>query len=289
MCSGIHGRALPTASVRLDFDLSMSTSNTKAFDFASPAEWDVFYRQQQLDEHTYQTPNTEWHDSVALEDIAAAVPPNSTCLVVGCGTSRLPQVLLQQPAPPRSLIMLDTSPTCLERLKQLYGDTCGTTTMDYVCGDATQLTQYFATSSSSKNKINIDISCTTATTRGFKSYATTATRESSVDIIVDKGLMDAILCSEGWDGPLERMLQEASQVLKPAIGQYLLISYQLPRTTREFLVEVGRDVGLEWEYDVDLSVVAQGRQAGDKVSSTDNKTTSGESRINIALATKIPT
>lgn len=268
--------------------------STTPFDFASPTEWDAFYRRQQrqhqqedqmLHDGNSRQPliiTTEWHDSIALEDIATVVPSHSRCLLVGCGTSRLPEVLLHQPAPPRSLVLMDTSPTCLEQLKALYGnvgkDSSTTTHMEYVCGDATRLCYYFGTSVVTDNKSS---SGDPQQTRPFLFF----------DMIIDKGLTDAILCSEGWDGPLESMLREASQILTPVSGQYLLISYQLPRTTREFLEEVGRDVGLEWQFDVDLTAIAQHLQ----VPVTDEAFVTGEkrvrpsssSRVSVALATKI--
>jgi hypothetical protein len=80
----------------------------------------------------------------------------------------------------------------------------GGMTIDYVCGDVTQLCDYFGNDESSQdNGAIFDM------------------------VILDKGLTDAILCSEGWDGPLERMLQQATTILTPNTGQYLLISYRL--------------------------------------------------------------
>lgn len=68
------------------------------------------------------------------------------------------------------------------------------------------------------------------------------------DVIVDKGLMDALLCGEGWNGPVATLLEEASQKLR-CKGVYVLVSYRLPRSTREYLTEVGDRVGLTWEFD----------------------------------------
>ena len=76
-----------------------------------------------------------------------------------------------------------------------------------------------------------------------------SSQQLSFDIIIDKGLTDAILCGEGWDGPLEKVLYESAKILSMGTGRYLLISYQLPSSTKEFLVNVGKDVGLEWEFD----------------------------------------
>ena len=232
------------------------------FDFSSPREWDRFYqeRKHKSGKDEFILPiEVEWHDSIPLQDIANAVPPQSTVLMVGCGTSRLPQVLLEQNAPKR-MVLLDTSQTCLDQLREILPASSNTTTaIDYVCGDATRLVDYFG-----------------ATTNGDKDDAI----PMSFDAIIDKGLTDAILCSEGWDGPLARMLEQAATILRPETGQYLLISYQLPRTTQEFLVEVCSQVGLEWEFDVDLLSRSNGamQDMGEE--------TSTKSRCMVSLATR---
>jgi hypothetical protein len=238
----------------------------------SPTEWDAFYVQQQHQKHDDQpSSHIEWHDSISLYDIAAAVPPNCRCLMVGCGTSRLPQVVLQQQDPPKSLVLLDSSSTCLDQLKGIYGmEYGGLTTLEYVCGDATRLTNYFDVANAGQ---------------ALQAPADAA-KSPRFDLILDKGLTDAILCSEGWDGPLERMFHEASQIMTPQTGQYLLISYALPRTTRDFLLEVGRDAGLEWHFDVDLSSIAPRKLSEDPTGSVVARTNNQKSRVSIALATK---
>jgi hypothetical protein len=159
---------------------------------------------------------TEWHSSISLERIASYIPETiaADCLMVGCGNSRLPQTALS--ARPRSrLVLMDTSETCLEQLHQIYGSAVG-----YKCGDALQMSTLFRDD------------------------------HALFDIIIDKGLIDALLCGDGWDGDLSRLLHEASKVLKPSSGKYLLISYRLPSSTQDFLQEVGEAVGLKWEFDL---------------------------------------
>jgi hypothetical protein len=251
--------------------LVVSTANP--FDFSSTAEWDVFYRQQQAE----YIPSVEWHEGVPLSDIASVVPPNSTCLMVGCGNSRLPEALLKRPqsTPPKSLIFLDTSQTCLDQLKETYGSVYGSTTMQYVCGDATRLTKYF-----------FDLSCPKQPSLKNLGIATPNLGQGHIDMIIDKGLTDALLCSEGWNGPLERMFHEACRVLTPHVGQYLLISYPLPRTTREFLVDVGRNVGLEWQFDMDLTTLRKKEHGAESKAVSNERRNQGESRVSIALAVK---
>jgi hypothetical protein len=155
----------------------------------------------------------EWHSTIPLERVASYIPEDSDCLMVGCGDSELPAVTLSTRRSTR-LNLLDSSTVCIEQLRELYGNT-----VDYTCGDATKLSSLFPES-------------------------------KKFDIVVDKGLTDALLCSEGWDYFLEKLLVESSKLLKPGLGMYLLISYRLPKSHKEFLQEVGEVVGLDWEFDL---------------------------------------
>jgi hypothetical protein len=210
----------PPASSSL---LLLFAMTTESFDFSEPSKWDNFYKQN---EDCY-----EWHASIPLERISTYIPAGSHCLMVGCGNSQLPQAVLDfhHERPPR-LVLLDTSETCLDQLRQIHGSS-----VDYVCGDATQLSTLLLL-----GRGNVE-----------KSQSQHQQKHKLFDIIVDKGLTDAILCGEGWNGPLEKLLEEASLVLDDSgCSKYLLISYRLPSSTKEFLKEVGASVGLEWEFDL---------------------------------------
>lgn len=65
----------------------------------------------------------------------------------------------------------------------------------------------------------------------------------TIDCIFDKGLLDALLCSEGWNGLVERLFGEVSALLATG-GSYILVSYQLPSSTKEFLSKLG----MRWEF-----------------------------------------
>jgi SAM-dependent methyltransferase len=181
-----------------------------SFDFSSAIGWEQFYKESGVSSQEYSV--LEWHSSVPLEVLADFIPlGGSNCLMVGCGTSDLPSVVYEKRSD-ISITLMDSSQTCIEQLSGRYGDT-----MSYVCGDATRLSSVLPPS---------------------KLY----------NIIIDKGLMDAIFCGEGWNGPIESLVKESSKVLSPG-GFYLLASYRLPTSTKEFLTEVGSEVGLEWEFD----------------------------------------
>jgi hypothetical protein len=93
-------------------------ASSTPFGFSLPQEWDTFYQERRQYQngaiiHASSNPaEVEWQDSIPLIDIANAVPPDSTLLMVlGCGTSRLPQVLLEPPSKnaPKHMVLLDTS------------------------------------------------------------------------------------------------------------------------------------------------------------------------------------
>mmetsp|Transcript_26926 Transcript_26926/g.59134 ORF Transcript_26926/g.59134 Transcript_26926/m.59134 type:complete len:182 (-) Transcript_26926:126-671(-) len=131
-----------------------------------------------------------------------------------------------------------------------YSRDASSTKIEYVCGDVTQLSKYFVAVDDTDNAE----SCNGERVVGEDQDRHNNTEIESVlfDIIIDKGLTDAILCGEGWDGPLEKLLYESAKVLSMGTGQYLLISYKLPSSTKEFLMTVGKSVGLEWDFDFDL-------------------------------------
>jgi hypothetical protein len=150
----------------------------------------------------------EWHASVPLEGIADKVPLEAKCLMVGTGLSHLPAAVLERQK--ASITLQDSSETCMQQLRDRYGET-----MQYAVGDATKLSDFI---------------------------------QGDFDMVLDKGLMDAIFCGEGWDSPITALIEESCGLLKTG-GAYLLVSYRLPTSTQDFLVAAGKKVGLEWEFD----------------------------------------
>lgn len=192
------------------FQRSCSTWTLSSFvDFSAPAEWESFYKESSQEEVM------EWHASVSLDRIASYIPQepgDAAVLIIGCGNSKLPATIRSY-CHDAKIVLLDSSPTCLYQLMQLYGSD-----MEYICANAVQLERLFP--------------------------------ERKFDIIIDKGLSDAILCSEGWNGPLEELYTGAASILRPSCGRYLLVSYRLPTATKEFLDQIGQMVGLAWDFDI---------------------------------------
>ena len=298
--------------------LSSSSTAIKSFvDFSSTEYWEEFYQKEEEEGQEETTSSlaaagvsrsssssstlekevtaTEWHSSISLDDIASMVPQNGRCLIIGCGNSLLPDVLLQRQnpsGPPKSLVLLDSSPTCLDQLRERYQDTTYSkidTEIDYICGDVTRLSKYFDIDNEyddndNDNDNDDDDDDDNNNRRGGGLF----------DIIIDKGLTDAILCGEGWDYLLEKVLYESSKILsKDGSGRYLLISYQLPSSTKDFLIDVGKQVGLEWEFDYDLNSKLTKMMTPDATSeipsssSSDQYSNKKHPRVSVALARKI--
>lgn len=180
------------------------------FDFSSKIGWNQFYKEE--------TDAVEWHSSIPLDVLVKAyITKEGSCLMIGCGTSQLPRAIYDADGTAAAMTCLDSSSTCLDQLKQQFDSVNDDdASIQYVCGDAVELTQTLG-----------DV--------------------TSFDVIVDKGLMDALLCDEGWNGPVERLMEQAIRRLKVG-GQYLLVSYGLPSSTQDFLVSVTTP-HLEWEFD----------------------------------------
>jgi len=167
----------------------------------------------------YQQEQTivEWHSSVPLKTISEIIPPSATsCLVIGCGNSHLPSVI-RATRPNCCITLLDSSPTCMAALQIRYQQDAS---FSFLCGDALALEEVIRDQADSKH----------------------------FDVVLDKGLMDAFLCGDDWDRTIVPLLEQVSRILWN--GSYILVSYKLPRSTRQFLTDVGHRVGLAWEFDI---------------------------------------
>ena len=216
------------------FTLTAASPDLNDFDYSSILGWDRFY--QNLDKDMNQVPIVEWHSSIPFSTIVDFIPTGSSCLILGCGNSPLPIAILEahnhhnhlpkNQANQTRITCLDSSQTCLDQLKKhmeealtYRNETAILDCVSFVCGDAIELSQ------------------------------TLGTNIGRFDRIIDKGLLDALLCCEGWDTSVEQLLQESSKVLRHG-GQYLLISYHLPKSTETFVQKVTAP-DLEWTFCLD--------------------------------------
>jgi ribosomal protein L44E len=232
-----------------------ATSNLD-FDFSSTRGWETHY--QRADQYD------EWHTTIDFETILKYCPPKKTkdrttshavsnskerteekegeeerslvrflnsgdetktaeksdtttktrVLMIGCGTSRLPEAF---DASLYQCTLLDAAPTCIDTLRRRYGDDA----YEYITGDALRMHR---------------------------------NHTGTFDYVVDKGLMDALLCGEGWSLWVHQLLDSVYDVLsqQDEEGRYILVSYRLPSSTMAFLQHAAGSL-LEWNFQVDGS------------------------------------
>jgi SAM-dependent methyltransferase len=158
-------------------------------------------------------------------------------LVVGTGNSRLPRELYDCATRGEiQVTCLDYSQPCIEMLKEMHASDCPN--MNFLCGDVTDLENVI--------RMNEDYyrECDDSTVQ----HGGDMQEEWKYDCIVDKGLMDALMCNDGWDGnngSVPRYFQQARRVMK-SHGKIILITYKVNESKMEFLHMVGNDIGIQW-------------------------------------------
>lgn len=256
----------------------MRNNDIDSVDYSSTRGWEALYQEQFFEPLALQGSCTnmdtssssaiveEWHSSISLETIAdlilmtVAVATNenhgsrpdtgSVIVMIGCGTSHLPSVLLdrcrstqqQEGDAIHQVILVDASPTCLQLLRQRYESVPSyRRKLAFVCADVTQPSWYASASYTLGN-------------------------DHSPTVILDKGLLDALFCGDGWERPVQAVLQECRDILSAKGGGcYILISYKLPKSTQEFLASISSSLQksndgdhnnndqpplFQWEFDV---------------------------------------
>ena len=221
----------------------------QAFDYSSKAGWDGFYHQGYADSQTDGRPTGdlvdslafEWHGHISNEVLAKLVDGsiaqaarnyrNSTddrlpsILLVGCGNSALPRVLHDAFSTPVEITCLDYSKVCIDMVQSMYGS-CPN--MNFVVGCATKLRQ------------TIDQHFDDA-----KQY----------DAIIDKGLLDALLCNEGFE--VDSLMNGVDEVLTSSDwGLHVLVSFPLTGMLKSSLDEMQ---DLKWQFDVAVEGSENGR------------------------------
>eukprot|EP00584_Thalassiosira_punctigera_P015077 CAMPEP_0172561170 /NCGR_PEP_ID=MMETSP1067-20121228/91822_1 /TAXON_ID=265564 ORGANISM="Thalassiosira punctigera, Strain Tpunct2005C2" /NCGR_SAMPLE_ID=MMETSP1067 /ASSEMBLY_ACC=CAM_ASM_000444 /LENGTH=336 /DNA_ID=CAMNT_0013351153 /DNA_START=172 /DNA_END=1179 /DNA_ORIENTATION=- len=244
------------------------------FDFSSKLGWDGFYKKglQRTDDwvesaseaidgeiagDSIESLEYEWHGHIphsAIVDavepaisaasryyssIQSATEPHPSILLVGCGNSALPRILHDAFDAPVRVTCLDYSPVCIEMIKSMYESTCPN--MDFVVGDATNLQRVQWDGGTSKQ----------------------SPEKKRFDVIIDKGLLDALMCGEGFD--LERLMGGINDVLTPHDwGVHVLICFQLSRSSKQSLAELGNsgydnEPSLVWDFDIPVEGSEDGR------------------------------
>jgi Methyltransferase domain len=241
----------PRMTARAQLLFPSLTDDPSLADFSSPYFWEGFYKQQlaaginqstiELGTSQNYTNNKpafvfDWHESIPLQDLANLIPAHSRCLMVGCGNSRLPQLVLNRQDHVH-ITLLDNSPTCVEQLKALYHKQ--DQQVECVCASATDMASYFQQQDSSTTMF---------------------------DMIVDKGLTDAFMCGDAWERPVEDLLRESTHLLNTnehnGGGIYLLVSYKMSPNVQCVFQRLTEKVGgdsVQWCWDFDIQSLSNHR------------------------------
>lgn len=221
--SSFQGLAIP----KKYWDLS-------SFDFASLQGWNDFYKQQQQPltpffkdqndnlDSIVEPPSFEWHSSIPASTILQHIPNKSKVIFVGNGNSLLPRTLYRAHQHQTTVICMDYSQPCIDVLKEWH-PVQEYPKMRFICGDVTQLQSVI--------QQNLDED------------------QQAFDFVVDKGLMDALMCDEGFCSTVKTYVQQVAKILKVG-GQMILVSYKLMPSTKEYLKEQGDQLGLNWDLDI---------------------------------------
>jgi hypothetical protein len=217
-------------------------------DFSSPYLWDQYYRDNPIESSTL-----EWHKSIPFSIIGdyclTSIVDESIsnkdktyqCLMVGCGTSFLPEHVIdlaRKKQQELQITLLDSSKSCMDTLQRRYVNyTQYSNHLTYVVGSALELEKLFCNNERNNKKFNV---------------------------ILDKGLMDALLCNDNWETTVTTLLQQSILVLKQqqqqeevstgisasnsASSRYILVSYRLSTTTQQTLIQIGQSIGFKWKF-----------------------------------------
>ena len=116
-------------------------------------------------------------------------------LVVGCGNSRLSEELYMEGY--KNIMNIDYSDICIKQMQDRYTEF---PEMKFMCMDCKDI----------------------------------VFEEAFFDVVIDKGTLDSILCTEGATDNSHKALKEISRVLKPG-GVYFCISYGVPAYRMHYL------------------------------------------------------
>ena len=235
----------------------------------------------------------DWHASIPHETILSEIKPLASSsvpckvLFVGTGNSILPRRLYDEYRYSRdddddgdggggggsdndqmSITCMDYSQPSIDILRSLHQMDCPG--MNFVCGDVNTLVRDLEQGGVECVRIRDCDDSDSGDGRGKGELQ----RECGIfDYVVDKGLMDALMCGEGWDSDIDsatytgtdtdtgsasggggrgvlQYFKEAKRVLKPG-GTLILVSYKLSQATKEYLQRVGAHVGIQWTLDIE--------------------------------------
>jgi hypothetical protein len=261
------------------------------FDFSSKFGWDHFYKMELgqfpiasvqpndkttkllVDDHDDDNTSSleysyEWHPHIPHSAIVKAITPSvlaasqyysqsvdsslssqnqklqlPSILVVGCGNSALPRILHDAFGDiPVSVTCLDYSTICMDMIRSMYERACPN--MNFVVGDATNLQNVIW-----ENGLDADDDADDTKTKQQQS------NKKQFDIIIDKGLLDALMCGEGFD--IGKQMDGINEVLTTyEWGMHVLICFELSSASKQCLEDIP---GLDWNFNIPVEASENGR------------------------------
>lgn len=135
-----------------------------------------------------------------------SVSPNFEVLIAGCGNSTLAADMVGDGY--ENITNIDISPVVISQMTQMYS---GLSTVDFLEADATDLS---------------------------------IVSEPTFDVVIDKALLDSMLCGEDSFDRVNRLLNEGFRILRPG-GKYIVISYGIPSSRLRLLQQQVWDVEVQ--------------------------------------------
>ena len=162
---------------------------------------------------------------------------NEAIVVLGCGNSRLGEQIVKHGDWRGPVIQVDVSGRVIESMSQRYGiaELIAQGKMSFVQDDATELSAF---------------------------------RDASVDLCLDKGLIDAIHCADDDECQLEKILRSVGRILKPgAVFGFLSFSrpeFLLPKLMKNEVTGVRRKLWIDMQVnELDTILMYRMRKATD--------------------------
>eukprot|EP00559_Dactyliosolen_fragilissimus_P001686 CAMPEP_0184858516 /NCGR_PEP_ID=MMETSP0580-20130426/3602_1 /TAXON_ID=1118495 /ORGANISM="Dactyliosolen fragilissimus" /LENGTH=361 /DNA_ID=CAMNT_0027354687 /DNA_START=176 /DNA_END=1257 /DNA_ORIENTATION=- len=289
--------------------LLFSSPIDAAFDFSSKKGWDDYYNSQNHSQENTSLSSTttknnnnnnnttsyyeeyEWHGSIPHSSILEEIPKGSRVLMVGTGNSALPRLLYNAHHGETYITCMDYSKPCIDTLQMSMqhrfrrdgvvlddidgGDDNGTesiiyhSNMNFVCADVTQ--KGWHDNLRQQLQLQFERQPQPQPQQQTQSKPQQSDRKWCYDVILDKGLMDALVCGDGWNAEVDRYMEGVGVMLRTndaaddnrinisssSLSQYrkkkkkiILISYKLTSSMKEYLTDIGDSYGIFWHFDL---------------------------------------
>ena len=273
-----------------DFAATVHSWKHEPFDYSSRIGWDDFYIKNYYNASSTVTEGSsnddtvsyEWHSHITHSTIIDTIRPaimmakrhyisqQSTIihrrrlpsiLLIGCGNSALPQELhnafnnnkqeeVRFDGGGVRVTCLDYSPVCINMMKATYTKD-NYPYLDFVLGDATKIHDVIWTPNVDEEDVAGDnYNQTIAVVDDSR------TEKQQFDIIIDKGLLDALMCGDGFD--IQQFMTGINDTLiLNNWGMHILICFPLSESVKHQILT--NKSSLIWNFDIPIDGHENGR------------------------------